>query len=151
MRIFSLLILLSFATHAQVENWGGPIERIENVLGMGFTCNEADRAEVEFIDCQIPTLQVTNLTDQMNFDQISEELIFMEAARRNHQFVSCQRKLYDGLKEAEVRRDLKKNAYLQFRNIRETLGERLQAQSVAQETVSTFRPANFSEDRFNTS
>lgn len=149
MRFISLLFFISFASNAQVENWGGPIERIENVLGFGYTCDRADRAELEFIDCQIPTLKVTNITDQMNFDQLSEELVFQEASRRNHQFVSCQRKLYDGLKDSVTRINLKKNAYLQFQNIREALGDRLQNKSAAEETVSNFQSSNFSEDRFN--
>lgn len=149
MRLFSFLLLISFGVSAQVENWGGPIERVENLLGMGFTCNDADRAEVEYIDCQIPTLRVVNLNDQMNFDQISEELIFMEATRRNHQFVSCQRELHDGLKNPKTRSDLKKDAYLQFKNIQVGLRDKLKAKDSAQETVDTFRPANFSEDRHN--
>lgn len=150
MRFILGFLLFSLSGFAQVENWGGPVDRLEGLLGMGFTCDPADRAEVEYIDCQIPGLKVTRLTDEMNFDQLSEELIFLEATRRNHQFVGCQRKLHVALEDPEERKTLKKNAFLQFRAIREELGAQLSEKSAAEETVDTFRPANFAEDRFNT-
>lgn len=152
MRSISLLLFISLSSQifAQVENWGGPIERIENVLGFGFACDRADRAEVEYIDCQIPTLKVTGVTEDMNLDQITEELIFLEAARRNHQFVSCQEKLHQGLKDQSTRSNLKKNAFLQFQNIRESLGDKLKEKTEAETQVGNFRSSNFSEDRFNT-
>lgn len=151
MRFFSVFLLICLASEAfaQVENWGGPVERVDEFLGMGFTCQDADRAEVEYIDCQIPTLAVVEIEKQKNFDRLSEELIFMEAARRNSQFVSCQRKLFDGLKDQEQRNTLKENAYLQFKHIERALGRSLKDQKAAEETVDVFRPANFAEDRFN--
>lgn len=96
---------------------GDTLDRLEGFAGGEFLCNRADQEEFNYINsCGGYEYQTTQaITD---FDAANEELIFLEAARRSHEFTTCQLGLFNSYaNDTQTRATLFENARLQFQQV----------------------------------
>ena len=153
-RLTAFLLVFIFSTaHAQVETWRGgllgPIDRLTSFLGAESKCLSASREEYEYVDCEIQKYEYENAQLRTDFDHMTEELIFLEGARRTHQLTVCQGKLHKKYsQDQETRRVLLQNSLTQFRPIQEKLGELGRRRDEARDRVKLYSE-HHPDDRFN--
>jgi hypothetical protein len=148
---FLSLLLLFLPTNAlpEVERWGGFLQRVENAMGFGFACTEADRAEMQDIDCAIRHYAVTDPEQTSDFDHIIENLMFSEAARRAHQLAVCQGRLHQAYAEdANTRQLLHQNAYLQFQDVQRRIAALAHRRDSLERRGTVFGRADYAENRY---
>ncbi len=126
------------------------IDRAEGFMGGSYHCNSASREEFNAIDCVVGW-DITNSQNITDFDNWSEELVFMEAAQRTHQMTQCQVKLHDQYETNSLTSTtMKQNAFIQFQDIRSQLGLIIRERDGVSAELSTARNAsNYYEDRMS--
>lgn len=119
-------------------------------MGGDWGCEDASREEFNAIDCQVGW-SVTNKEFITDFDNWSEELVFLEAAQRTHQVGQCQVKLHSKYEtDPLVAETMKQNAYIQFHDIRSQLSGLLRERRDAQRALDQARAnSNYAEDRLS--
>lgn len=126
------------------------IDRAEGFMGNSWACNNATKEEFDAIDGACGW-DITNREHITDFDNWSEELVFMEAAQRTHQMTQCQVKLHDKYEsDSLTSTTMKQNAYIQFQDIRQQLGLILQERDRVSDQLSSARnSSNYYEDRMS--
>lgn len=122
--LLSLLLALSLAASAQVERFGTGVfgdngvpdvpDYLEGWLGGSLSCTNADQAEFNFLNCN-GGYRYEAPAAITNFDAAEEELVFLDATRRSHEFSLCQKQLFDNFNtNPTARGELFTNAWAQF-------------------------------------
>jgi hypothetical protein len=158
LQLFLFSILFSLSGFAQVEDfgkkgWFGRIDlrdRAEAFMGGESSCQKASREEMYEVDNCLQNYALVDRQNLKDFDNLTEELIFMEAARRTHQVALCQEKLHKAIfKDANLRSELQKNAFAQFQHLNAHITKALNEYEATGSNLSAakFAGSNYYEDR----
>lgn len=160
LRLFLFSILFSLSAFAQVEDfgkkgWFGSVDvrdRAEALMGGEGRCQKASREEMYAVDDCLQNYALVERQNLKDFDNLTEELVFMEAARRTHQISLCQEKLHKAIfKDAALRTELQKNAFAQFQHLNAHITRALNDYETRGSNLSAakFAGSNYYEDRMS--
>jgi hypothetical protein len=151
--LLALIVASSFlctVSRAQVERFGGNdlLDRAEDFMGFGWTCEEATKAELSTVDECIDHYQVNDLKNAKDFDNLTEQLMFLEATRKTHQLSTCQVKLHDSFaSDLEIQNSLLETAYTEFGRVRPLILKKISEKTLADANVASVRSTmNFHDD-----
>lgn len=143
-----------------VEDFGNDIgDRLSSIAGRGYntvtrqSCERGSEEELRGINCSGGYEYVgLNVPDDVRaIENMQEELIFLEAARRTHRFSVCQQGLHDRyVSDSEARAALHQNAFEQFNQVRDHVRELhgvIERETAVIENVQ--QNFSYAEDRYN--
>ncbi|MBD65955.1 MAG: hypothetical protein CME62_12160 [Halobacteriovoraceae bacterium] len=162
--ITTFLLTLSLASFGQghvedfkSEGWFGDtdiLDRAEEFLGFGGSCEDATQAEFDYIEEKTPGVFIENsegIKTTDDFDNWSEELVFSSTAQKVQEQSSCQNKLFQGLaRDKDAAKLMEDHAWYQFNLVKDKIKDLLGLQESAQDRLDQVRSnSNYREDRYS--